>query len=196
MSVSFKVIIPVRYASTRLPGKPLLKIGEHTLIDHVYQNALKSLAESVIIATDDDRIAEVARLIGATVIITSTEHQSGTDRINEALTKLGEPDETIIVNLQGDEYGLSPKMINQVAAVLHHSCTAKVATLCEKITDINAYRDHNVVKVVRDSRHYALYFSRSSIPWMNESKSTAGSRYIEQPFKHIGIYAYRVKFFK
>jgi len=196
VSIPFKVIIPVRYASTRLPGKPLQMIGEKTLIDHVYQNAIASSAENVIIATDDDRIEDVARSIGATVIMTSTEHKSGTDRIHEALTKMNEPDETIIVNLQGDEFGLTSKLINQVADTLHKSSEAEMATLCEEITDKSAFHDKNVVKVVRDCNNNALYFSRSAIPWVNENNSSTDPRYVEQPFKHVGIYAYRMKFLK
>ena len=196
MSIPFKVIIPVRYASSRLPGKPLKMIGEKTLIDHVYQNAIASSAGSVIIATDDDRIEDVARSIGATVIMTSAEHQSGTDRIHEALIKMNEPDETIIVNLQGDEFGLSPKLINQVAEALHESSMVDIATLCEEITDKNTFNDKNVVKVVRDCNNNALYFSRSAVPWVNETKSSTDYWYVEQTFKHIGIYAYRMKFLR
>lgn len=189
MTFRFKVFIPARYASTRLPGKPLLMIGQKTLIEHVYRSAISSTADKVIIATDDDRIEDVARSFGATVIMTSTGHQSGTDRINEAVTKLGIPDNEIIVNVQGDEYGLSPDLIDRVAAALNDRPDCHMATLCERITDSGVYRDPNTVKVVRDIQGQALYFSRSPIPWQKQEQAVSGLA-----CKHIGIYAYRAGF--
>jgi 3-deoxy-manno-octulosonate cytidylyltransferase (CMP-KDO synthetase) len=191
----FKVIIPARFASTRLPGKPLVIIDQKTLIEHVYESALQSAATRVIIATDDDRIEDVARSFGATVVMTSATHQSGTDRINEVLTKLEVPEDEIIVNVQGDEYGLSPELINQVAAALHNHPDRHMATLCERIHDNKVYTDPNSVKVVMDSGKLALYFSRSPIPWMKSDGDSAGG--INGPaYKHIGIYAYRSGFLK
>lgn len=190
MTVRYKVIIPARFASTRLPGKPLLMIGQKTLIEHVYRSAVNSGADKVIIATDDDRIEDVARSFGATVIMTSTKHESGTDRINEVVTKMGIPDGEIIVNVQGDEYGLSPDLIDKVASALNDRPDCPMASLCERITDIKSYRDPNTVKVVRDTQGTALYFSRTPIPWHKEEQAAG------KAWKHIGIYAYRAGFLK
>ena len=193
--MTFKVVIPARYGSTRLPGKPLLKIGDRSLLEHVYHAAVSSGAEEIIIATDDDRIEAHAQSFGATVVMTSIEHQSGTDRINEVLNSLNIPPEQIIVNVQGDEYGLEPELINRVAVALHRNPGKQMATLCEKITDINVYKDPNAVKVVKDKNNTALYFSRSSIPWMNPDKTAKEATNLNA-YKHIGIYAYRVDFLK
>jgi len=193
VSVAFNVFIPARYRSSRLPGKPLLMIGDKTLIQHVYESACSSKADRVIIATDDDRIDDVARSFGATVIMTSPAHQSGTDRIYEAAAKLGLPDDEIIVNVQGDEFGLDPETVNQVATVLADNPDVQMATLCEKIMDKQIYLDPNSVKVVMDRKGRALYFSRASIPVqpggdidVNHKRSLG--------YKHIGIYAYRTGF--
>jgi len=194
--VPFKVIIPARYASTRLPGKPLLEIGGRSLLEHVYHIASASGADEVIIATDDIRIEQHARAFGATVVMTSIEHQSGTDRINEALTKLNCAADTIIVNLQGDEYGLQSGLIQCVADALHCHPACQMATLCVRITDPQAYNDPNTVKVVFDNSNTALYFSRSPIPWGKQDIATADKPLVPAAYKHIGIYAYRAAFLK
>lgn len=190
LSVSYKVVIPARYASSRLPGKPLLKIGDRSLLEHVHQAACRSGADQVIVATDDDRIAEHIASSGATVVMTDVEHQSGTDRINEALEKLGIAGDQIIVNVQGDEYGLQPELIGGVAAALASRPDSAMATLCEPITDISVYTDPNSVKVVTDINNSALYFSRSPVPWGKQGSELAGV------YKHIGIYAYRADFLR
>lgn len=195
MKFQFKVVIPARYASTRLPGKPLLKIGDKTLLEHVYQTAAHSGAEEIIIATDDARIEAHAKSFGATVVMTSVDHQSGTDRINEVLDTLDSPADQIIVNVQGDEYGLQAELIYRVALALHQNSDKQIATLCERITDFNVYTDPNAVKVVMDKNNTALYFSRSPIPWMKLDK-TARDNFALNAYKHIGIYAYHAAFLK
>jgi len=188
----FKVVIPARFGSSRLPGKPLLMIGDKTLIQHVYDCASASEADKVIIATDDDRIEDVARSFGATTVMTSGQHQSGTDRLHEAVTILGCADQEIIVNVQGDEYGLDPGLINKVAAALANDSEVQMATLCEQILDQATWLDPNAVKVVRDKNSHALYFSRAPIPCQSHQHN------INPCFghKHIGIYAYRSGFLR
>ena len=189
MNFSYKVIIPARYASTRLPGKPLLEIGNLPLIQHVYNAALGSHADDIIIATDDHRIEDVVKSFGANVVMTSAKHTSGTERISEVVTQLGEVDEMIIVNLQGDEYGMKPALIDQVATALHNHPDKSMATLCEKITDEVDVEDPNVVKIIFDRNNTAIYFSRSPIPWTERINE-------RQAYRHIGIYAYRTDFLK
>lgn len=190
------MVIPARYSSTRLPGKPLLSIGDRTLLEHVYLSATQSGADEVIVATDDDRIEELARTFGATVVMTSIDHQSGTDRINEALSRLGYSTNEIIVNVQGDEYGLDAGLINRVAQALYDNPASQMATLCERISDHHVYLDPNSVKVVFDSNHVALYFSRAPIPWSKPDNYSAGKPFIVAAYKHIGIYAYHADFLK
>ena len=194
MQSAFKVIIPARYASTRLPGKPLLKIGERTLLEHVFHIALRSGADEVIVATDDVRIEEHARGFGATVVMTSPDHPSGTDRINEALTTLGSNKDQIIVNLQGDEYGLQPELIGEVAQGLFLNPDKQMATLCERIGDWKTWLDPNAVKVVMDTNNTALYFSRSPLPWGKSDAGQQSTPFSMVAYKHIGIYAYRADF--
>jgi 3-deoxy-manno-octulosonate cytidylyltransferase (CMP-KDO synthetase) len=190
----FQVIIPSRYQSSRLPGKPLLEIGGMPLIQHVYEAASKSQAEMVIIATDDKRIEEVARAFGAEVVMTSVEHDSGTDRLTEVIKKNNIDNEMIVVNVQGDEFALPPALIDQVANALNNNQDKQMATLCEEIANVEDLHNQNVVKVVTDINNSAIYFSRSAIPWQNEasfSKESGGMAY-----RHIGIYAYRAGFLK
>ncbi len=193
----FRVAIPARYASTRLPGKPLRQIAGRPLIEHVYRRALASGALEVVIATDDLRIQDVAKRFGATVCMTSPNHHSGTDRLAEAAAQLGWPDEAIIVNVQGDEPQIPPALIRQVAAGLEEHPDAGIATVCARIDDPKELFDPNVVKVVRDLQDYALYFSRAPIPWHREGFKTGREQSSRLPegsdwFRHIGLYAYRV----
>jgi len=185
MSGPFSIIIPARYASTRLPGKPLLDIKGKPLLQHVFETALNTQAKNITIATDNEKIASVAESFGAAVVMTSPEHQSGTDRIAEAVKQLDIDDSEIIVNLQGDEYGLPVSLINQVASNLYNNPDKQVATLCEVITSMDDYTDPNIVKVIFDKNNTALYFSRSPIP-ANRSGGLA-----EAVYRHIGLYAYR-----
>ncbi len=185
MIVPFSIIIPARYASTRLPGKPLLDIKGKPLLQHVFETASQTHAKSITVATDDERIKNCAESFGAEVIMTSTKHDSGTDRIAEAARHLQMGDDEIIVNLQGDEYGLPAALIEQVATCLYENPEKQVATLCEAITSMDDYLDPNNVKVIFDKMNTAIYFSRSPIPM----KRSGGLP--ESAHRHIGLYAYR-----
>jgi 3-deoxy-D-manno-octulosonate cytidylyltransferase len=155
---SFKVIIPARFASTRLPRKPLLDIGGKPLLQHVCETAEQSAAAAVIIATDTAEIRKMAENLGAHVEMTADTHQSGTERLIEVIEKLKEPDDTIIVNLQGDEFNMPPALVDQVAMALIDHPQADMATLCEPITEENDFNNPNIVKVLFDHNHIALDF--------------------------------------
>jgi len=194
--LQFRVAIPARYASTRLPGKPLRLLAGRPLIEHVYRRALASGALEVVIATDDARICEVAERFGATVCMTASAHPTGTDRLAEVATRLGWPDDAIVVNVQGDEPGMPPALVRQVALSLATHPDAGIATACTRIHDPAELFDPNAVKVVRDAQGYALYFSRAPIPWHREAFRESGAALAELPteiawFRHIGLYAYR-----
>lgn len=193
--MGFSVIIPARFASTRFPGKPLADINGQPMIQHVYNRACQSEAERVIVATDDQRIADVADSFGAEVCMTQVDHPSGTDRLQEVVAKLGFYADDIVVNVQGDEPLIPPRVINQVAHNLKAEPEASIATLSEPIEDIDTLLNPNVVKVVADARGMALYFSRAPIPWPRDafaqSKTEMPDGFNWQ--RHIGIYAYRVK---
>ena len=190
----FRVVIPARYASTRLPGKALLTIAGKPMIQWVYERARASRAHQVLIATDDLLIASAAHSFDAETVMTSTEHESGTDRIAEVARLQGWADTDIVVNVQGDEPVIPPALIDQVAALLEAHPGAQVATLATPITSLAEFMDPNAVKVVTDTEGRALYFSRAPIPWerdgaeagMVTQKSFAGAR------RHVGIYGYRV----
>jgi len=197
-SFPFKVVIPARYGSTRLPGKPLLNIAGQPMIAHVCQRAIEAEAEEVVVATDDQRIFDSVTALGLNVVMTDAGHQSGTERINEVAEKLGWSDDDIVVNLQGDEPLIPPAYIKDVALALGSQQKAGIATLAAEITDIEEVFNPNSVKVVLNKQGYALYFSRASIPWDRSSFSAAGG---EMPhnmayLRHIGMYAYTVKFLK
>jgi len=195
--MSFQVIIPARYASTRLEGKPLCEIKGRPMIAHVYEKAIQSGASKVIIATDDQRILEVAQKMGAECYLTNLNHLSGTDRIAEIISKLNISDNEIIVNLQGDEPTMPPALIKQVAMILSEQSQAQVATLCEPFEDEKNIFNSNMVKVVRDQHNFALYFSRSPIPWVRKSfTNVSGTSGETGHFRHIGLYAYRAGFLK
>lgn len=189
--MGFSVIIPARYASSRLPAKMLKEINGKSLIEHTYSNAIKSDASRVIIATDDERIKTVAEGFGAEVCMTNDSHTSGTSRIAEAVSFLNFQNDDVIVNLQGDEPMMSPRAINQVASNLVSSGMS-VATLCETIDTEDAYFDENCVKVVYNSRGRAMYFSRSPVPAFRDGQNIN----LDLCFRHIGLYAYRVNFLK
>lgn len=191
--MSFIVVIPARYASTRLPGKPLLDIVGKPMIQHVYERARSSSAERVIVATDDRRIEAVVEGFGGEVVMTSDQHPSGTDRLEEVARKLDLATDSIIVNLQGDEPLLSVNAIEQVAGNLQKNIDCGIATLCELIVNDEELSNPNVVKVVRCNQGRALYFSRSTIPFPRDKKLCA-SRGLW--YRHIGLYAYRVDVLK
>lgn len=186
--MGFKVYIPARFASSRLPGKLLLPLAGKPIIQHVYENALNSGAEDVVIATDDERIVRAAESFGAVVVRTRDTHVSGTDRIAEAAAMRGESDDLIIVNVQGDEPQLPAVVIQQVATVLEDIPMADIASVCEPLPDASAMTDPNIVKVVRAVDQRALYFSRAPIPHARDANVTAAAVYR----RHVGIYAYRV----
>ena len=193
--MSFKIIIPARYASSRLPGKPLLDIAGKPMIQHVYERAIESEATEVIIATDDDRIKQSAKSFGAKVCMTKHDHPSGTDRLAEVASIFQFNDDNIIVNLQADEPCLPSELINQVAADLAQNCNADIATLYSQITQLEHVFDPNVVKVILDIDGYALYFSRAPIPWIRDHFSKKSIPDMTLPhYRHIGLYAYRTSF--
>lgn len=196
MSFTFKVVIPARYASTRLPGKLLLEIAGKPLLQHVFESACASRAGQVVIATDDERIRTAAGAFDANVIMTSPDHKSGTDRIAEAVSILKEEDESVIVNVQGDEFALPPAIIDQLADELRRNTDKPMATLCEKIAAREQLDNPNVVKVIMDRNNSAVYFSRSVIPWCGKTKETPVAELPFQPYRHIGIYAYRAGFLR
>lgn len=188
MSTPFKIIIPARYASTRLPGKLLLELHGMTVLERVYRQALAAEPESVIIATDHEGIALHAREFGAQVVMTSSDHQSGSDRIAEVVAQKGFKDDDIIVNVQADEPFMSPALIRQVAERLMVS-ESPVATLCWPIDHEEQLHNPNVVKVVRNQNEQALYFSRAAIPHARDKQDA-----LPRVYRHIGLYAYRAAF--
>ncbi|MBI1194283.1 MAG: 3-deoxy-manno-octulosonate cytidylyltransferase [Gammaproteobacteria bacterium] len=192
----FVVVIPARYASTRLPGKPLRLLAGRPMIAHVYERALESGADEVIIATDDDRIMQAAQSLGADCQLTAPDHPSGTDRIAEVIDARGYADDRIIVNLQGDEPCMPGVLVRQVADDLAGLPDVGVATLCERIETAAELFDPHVVKVVTDATGFALYFSRAVIPWDREAfaVTTEDLPAAVEHFRHIGLYAYRAGF--
>lgn len=193
--MSFYVVIPARYASTRLPAKPLKEIAGKPMIQHVYERACESGAAQVIIATDDARIEAVAMAFGARVCMTSPAHNSGTDRLQEVVAQLGLGAADIVVNVQGDEPLIPAAVINQVAENLAQNPSASVATLSEPIHSLDDFRNPNIVKVVSDQSGKALYFSRAPIPWPRDHFANTDVSDLPDNFpahRHIGIYAYRV----
>lgn len=194
--MSFIVVIPARYASSRLPGKPLSMIGDKTMVQHVWERAKTSAADRVVIATDDARIEAVCQGFSAECVMTRADHASGTDRIAELADRLALGDDQIVVNVQGDEPLIPAAVVDQVALNLANTASASIATLCEEITDIDVLRDPNAVKVVFDAAGKALYFSRATIPWPREHSWDSGVMPSGQWFRHIGLYAYRVGFLK
>jgi 3-deoxy-manno-octulosonate cytidylyltransferase (CMP-KDO synthetase) len=184
----FVVVIPARYASERLPGKPLRQIAGKSMLHHVYRRGTESDAADVLIATDDQRIFEAAKAFGADVCLTDTRHRSGTERIEEVSRQMNWPKGKVVVNLQGDEPLMPPELINQCAALLDDD-SVEMATLASPLASREDYDNPNVVKVVLGNDGYALYFSRSPIPY-----SRAGSTdelAVKTAMHHHGIYAYR-----
>ena len=189
----FHIIIPARFGSTRLPGKPLVDIGGKPMIQHVVERSWKSGAKSVMVATDDKRISDVVTGFGGESIITSTEHQSGSDRIAEAATLRGLARDAIVINVQGDEPDMPAALIRQVARALYDNPDASMSTASAELDDESQVLDPSVVKVVVDRNQYAMYFSRATIPWVRDEGSSSisadASRFVR---RHLGIYAYHV----
>ncbi|MCK7596700.1 3-deoxy-manno-octulosonate cytidylyltransferase [Microbulbifer sp. CAU 1566] len=190
---AFDVIIPARYASSRLPGKPLAEIAGKPMVQRVYERASESSAERVVVATDDMRVAEAVRAFGGEVCMTSPEHASGTDRLQEVARNLAVADDRILVNVQGDEPLIPPAVIDQVARNLAENTSAGVATLAEPITSTEDFLNPNIVKVVAEASGLARYFSRAPIPWPRDAFAREPGPLPEglNPRRHIGIYAYR-----
>lgn len=196
--MNFHVVIPARYASTRLPGKPLADIAGQPMVVRVVERALQSGAQEVWVATDDQRVADAVKAAGHNVLMTSAEHASGTDRIAEVATTLNWSDDTIVVNVQGDEPLIEPQLVRDVAAQLAAHGSASMSTACHPIHDLPSLFNQNIVKVVIDRDGLAMYFSRAPIPYGRDAFQNAPTRLPpEMPaYRHIGIYAYRAAFLK
>lgn len=185
---NFVVVIPARYASTRLPGKPLRQIHGKPMLQHVFERGAESGASEVVVATDDARIGDAAAEFGATVCMTGNQHRSGTERIAEVSDLLDWDDEQIVVNLQGDEPAMPAALINQCAELLADA-NADIATLASPLLSAEDLKNPNVVKVIRDCDNHAIYFSRAAIPYAREADATEIA--VRSALHHHGIYAYR-----
>jgi 3-deoxy-manno-octulosonate cytidylyltransferase (CMP-KDO synthetase) len=198
VSVPFVVLIPARFASTRLPGKPLADIAGKPMIVRVARRALESGASRVVVATDDERVRTVVAAHGIDVLLTASDHSTGTDRLAEAAQKLRLSDDAIVVNVQGDEPLLDARLIRRMAELLGSCGDAAMATACHPIDDPAEAFNPNVVKVVLDKAGYALYFSRATIPWARDAFAR-GATVVPDGlplFRHYGLYAYRVAFLR
>ncbi len=195
--VAFHVVIPARHASTRLPGKPLLHIAGKPMVVRVAEQAAKSGAQQIWIATDHHAIANVVHEQGFKACLTRTDHTSGTDRIAEVVEHQGWTDDTIVVNVQGDEPLIPPELIHAVAQHLHDHPECAIATACHAIHDEASMRNPNIVKAVLDKDGNALYFSRAPIPYPRDAFAANSGIPQEMPLlRHIGIYAYRARFLR
>lgn len=193
--MSFVVIIPARFASTRLPGKPLQDINGKPMIVHVLERARESGADRIIVATDHEDVARAVEAAGGEVCMTRADHQSGTERLAEVVEKCAFSDDTIIVNIQGDEPMIPPAIVRQVAENLAASSSG-MATLAVPIHDAEEAFNPNAVKVVMDAKGYALYFSRATIPWDRDRFAQTRETIGDSLLRHIGIYGYRAGFIR
>lgn len=198
MSAPFKIVIPARYASSRLPGKPLLDIAGKPMILRVVERAAQAGADEVWVATDHAGIAVVVEAAGGKVVLTSADHPSGTDRLAEVATQLGWSDDTVVVNVQGDEPLIPPALIADAAQALAGDPTAAIATACHPLESAEEFFNPNVVKLVMGADGRALYFSRAPIPWARDAfAADRGALPVGLPaYRHIGLYAYRAGFLK
>lgn len=196
--MAFQVVIPARYASSRLPAKPLADIGGKPMIVRVLERAREAGADGVWVATDHPDIAAVVAAHGGEVVLTRADHPSGTDRLAEVVAQLGWSDDTIVVNVQGDEPLMDPALIAAVARALAEDGEAAIATACHPLHSAEEFFNPNVVKVVCDARQRALYFSRAPIPWARDAfAADRGALPAELPARrHIGLYAYRAAFLR
>lgn len=194
--MSFTIVIPARYASTRLPGKLLKELKGKPVLQHVHECVAKSGADSIIVATDDERIAETVRGFGGDVCMTADSHQSGTQRIAEVIQTRNISAETIVVNVQGDEPFMPVACIEQVAKLLADNPDAVMATLCTPLISEDEVFDSHVVKVVANKAGEAMYFSRAAIPWYrgDYEERKLKQDHLDNTYRHIGIYAYRASF--
>ena len=199
--MKFTVIIPARYASSRLPGKPLADIAGKPMIQHVWEKAQQSGASRVVVATDNEEVAQAVYSFGGEVCMTSSQHNSGTERLAEVVEKLAIPDDEIIDNIQGDEPLIPPVIVSQVAQNLANN-GVNMATLAVKLADAEELFNPNVVKAVTDKNGNVLYFSRAAIPWNRDQFANLSAQQQKQLLlqdhylRHIGIYAYRAGFIK
>lgn len=194
----FRIVIPARYASSRLPGKPLADIAGKPMVVRVAEAVAGRGADEVLVATDDSRIADAVGMHGIDAVMTSTAHASGTDRIAEVAERRGWADDDIVVNVQGDEPLIDPTLVAAVARALEADGSAAIATAAHPLTVAAEFLDPNVVKVVVDAAGRALYFSRAPIPWPRDAYA-AGTRELPaglRPLRHIGLYAYRRGFLR
>ncbi|MDE0451143.1 MAG: 3-deoxy-manno-octulosonate cytidylyltransferase [Gammaproteobacteria bacterium] len=189
---AFSVVVPARYASTRLPGKPLAQIAGRPMIAHVAQRAGESGAAEVIVATDDERVLRAAASVGARAVMTRADHASGSDRVMEVAESCGWPDDHIVVNVQGDEPLIPPAVVDQVAGLLDRSLGVGAATLSEPLREAVDIGNGNIVKVVAARSGRALYFSRAPVPYARGGIPSSVTGPDTQWHRHIGIYAYRV----
>lgn len=187
----YAIVIPARYGSSRFPGKMLTPLAGRPMILHTLARARASAADEIIVATDDERIAEVCRADGAAVAMTDRAHPSGTDRIAEVAASTDWPTDRVVVGLQGDEPATAPERLDALAAQLHEHPDADMATLCRRIESEADYLSPDRVKVVRDTRGMALYFSRAPIPWRRDAIDDGS---VPEAWLHIGLYAYRSGF--
>ncbi len=194
--MDFRVVIPARFASTRLPGKPLADIAGKPMVVRVCEAAARSGAGEIVVATDDPRVLEAVAAHGYPAMLTRADHPSGTDRIAEVAQERGWHDDEIVVNVQGDEPLIDPALIAQVAQALAGDATASIATAAHAIDDIADFLNPNVVKVVTTANGRALYFSRAPIPWHRDGLAANRERLPDGfvPLRHVGLYAYRVAF--
>ncbi|WEJ63557.1 3-deoxy-manno-octulosonate cytidylyltransferase [Thiomicrorhabdus lithotrophica] len=196
--MSFSIIIPARFESSRLPGKPLMDIHGKPMIQWTWQQAKKSGAERIIIATESQQVKEACEAFGAEVCITGNQHQSGTERIAEVIELANIADDEIIVNVQGDEPMLPAELIHQVAEGLETHTKTQMATLCEPIETVETVFDPHAVKVSRDVNNFAINFSRAPLPWSRDTfagqDKTLPANWAYK--RHIGLYAYRAGFVK
>jgi 3-deoxy-manno-octulosonate cytidylyltransferase (CMP-KDO synthetase) len=194
----FFAVIPARYASTRLPGKPLVDIGGKPMVVHVADRAREAGARQVIVATDDARVRDAVMSHGHTALMTRPDHVTGTDRIAEVAAARNWVDDAIVVNVQGDEPRVPPELIRAVAQQLAGHANAAIATACHPIHGTDEMFDPNAVKVVMDHQGYALYFSRAPIPWARDAFAASRARMPEglPVYRHLGLYAYRCGFLR
>jgi len=194
--VATHIVIPSRYASTRLPAKPLRLISGKPMIVRVLERVQHLTADSIIAATDDQRIVDAIEQAGGNALLTSTEHATGTDRLAEVAQKMGWAEDDIVINVQGDEPLIPPQLVEQVAQTLADDPSCALSTLAYPIDTIDDLMDPNLVKVVFDKNHRALYFSRAPIPWSRDSFANESPQLptTQTYYRHIGIYAYRVSF--
>ncbi|KXZ70772.1 3-deoxy-manno-octulosonate cytidylyltransferase [Acinetobacter venetianus] len=188
------IVIPARFASSRLPAKPLLLIHGRPMILRVVDQAKKVAGfDDLCVATDDERIAEVCRAEGVDVVLTSADHPSGTDRLSEVARLKGWAQDDIIVNVQGDEPLLPAQLVQQVSQLLVDNPQCSMSTLCESIHGLDEFHRDSIVKVVMSNRNEALYFSRATIPYDRDGAKETEAKLHDQAFRHLGLYAYRVK---